>query len=205
LPGSIQAHAPFVARTYWRAANLRGHLAWLAVAGLAILPQLAGGLEAWRLERYLAVTEPWRLLTAHLAHVSWLHLALNLAGGALIWTLVGTALTVRQWALLFLFCAFGVDLGLLVFSPSIEWYAGLSGVLHGLLAAGALAGLHRNPVLGILLLTGLALKLLVEQAGPALAPGIAPIGAPVVVGAHLYGALSGIVGVLALRLCRNLT
>lgn len=184
-------------------ANLRPLLAWAAVvAGVAVLLQLAGGPEAWRVERGLAAAEPWRLLAAHLVHVGWVHLGLNLAGLALVFALVGTALGPGQWTFVFLCCVLGIDLGLLLLSPGIEWYAGLSGVLHGLLAAGALAALGRSPVTGGLLLGGLALKLWLEQAGSP-GPGTALIGAPVVAEAHLYGTLAGAGAWLVLSPCRS--
>lgn len=184
-------------------ANLRPLLSWAAaVAGVAILLQLAGGPEAWRLERGLAAAEPWRLLAGHLVHVGWVHLGLNLAGLALVLALTGTALSPGQWTFVFLCCALGIDLGLLLRSPGIEWYAGLSGVLHGLLAAGALALLGRSPGTGGLLLGGLALKLWLEQAGSP-GPATALVGAPVVAEAHLYGALSGAGAWLVLMACRN--
>ncbi len=173
----------------------------LAVVALAVLLQAAGGAETWRLERSLVASEPWRVATGQLVHLGWLHLALNLAGLGIIWALFGRILSVRQWLTTILACAAGVSLGLLCFSPDLEWYVGLSGVLHGLLAAAALVQLLRRPDRMIVaLLVGLAAKLGWEQwtgGDPATAR---LIGGAVVADAHLYGALTGAAwgGLLAL-------
>jgi rhomboid family GlyGly-CTERM serine protease len=175
----------------------------LVVAGAAFVLQAAGGPSAWRLERGLVLAEPWRLVTGHLVHLGWPHLAMNLAGAALVWLLLGHAFTAGQWSMLMFACIAGVDMGLLWLSPGVEWYAGFSGVLHGLLAAGAVASLARTPAMAGLLLTGLALKLVLEQQGAGLAGTARLIGAPVIVDAHLYGALAGAAGALLLRTWRS--
>lgn len=182
---------------------LRLALPLLLVAVLAVGLQLAGGPAAWRLERALWPAEPWRLLSAHLVHLGWAHFAMNLAGTVLGWWLVGRAFTARQWAGIAAGCVVGIDLGLLWLSPGIDWYAGFSGVLHGLLAAGAAASLTRAPVMAGTLLAGLAVKLVLEQHGAGLAGTAHLIGAPVVVDAHLYGALAGAAGALLLRTWRS--
>src|SRR5688500_20235213 len=59
--------------------------------------------------------------------------------------------------------AAAIDLGLYALEPQVLWYVGLSGVLHGYVAAGALALLVRRDTLGVVLAIGLAAKLLFEQ------------------------------------------
>ncbi len=147
--------------------------------------------------------EPWRLVTAHLVHLAWSHLLMNLAGAALVWFLVGRAFTAGQWAWVMLGCVAGIDLGLLAFSPGIAWYAGFSGVLHGVVAAGAVASLSSAPRMALALLVGLVVKLGLEQLGLGTTGTAQLIGAPVVVDAHLYGALVGLAGALLLRTWRN--
>lgn len=173
------------------------------LALLACALQVIGGPEAWRLERALVFVEPWRLVTGHLVHVGWAHLLMNLAGAALVGFLVGHAFTAGQWAWVMLGCVAGIDLGLLAFSPGIAWYAGFSGVLHGLVAAGAVASFARAPGTALALLAGLGVKLALEQQAAGLAGTAQLIGAPVVVDAHLYGALAGLAGALLLRTWRN--
>jgi rhomboid family GlyGly-CTERM serine protease len=85
----------------------------------------------------------------------------------------------------------GIDLGLWFFDPDLDWYVGLSGVLHGILIAGAFVGMRRGSVeaaaLGVLVVG----KIIWEQlSGPL--PGSASLaGGSVVVNAHLYGAIAG--------------
>lgn len=87
--------------------------------------------------------------------------------------------------------------GLLVFNPDIAWYAGLSGLLHGLLALHALLDLPRHRLLSASLLVGLGLKLAYElTAGPS-ATVAQLIGAPVIVMAHVYGSIAGLAVALA--------
>lgn len=164
----------------------------LAIAALAVLLQVAGGAEAWRLERAFVATEPWRLVTGHFVHLGWPHLALNLAGFGIVWALFGRALSARQWLATMLVCAAGVSLGLLWLSPGLEWYVGLSGTLHGLLAAAVLRQLLRRPdLVSTMLLLGFVAKLGWEQWAGGDPDTARLIGDAVVVDAHLYGALTG--------------
>jgi rhomboid family GlyGly-CTERM serine protease len=163
----------------------------LSLTLAALLAQAFGSLEVLRLERGLWLEQPWRLVTGQLMHLGWSHLAMNLVGLAIVWLILDRHLSARQWWLTVLICGVGVNLGLLVFSPTVDWYVGLSGVLHGLLAAGALAGLKRQPTL-VLLLIGLTAKLAWEQF-TGQDPGTAQlIGGAVIVDAHLYGAVAGV-------------
>ena len=165
----------------------------LLVLALAVL--LLAGDEPARALRYQRAAvldgEWWRLLSAHLVHLGWAHLWLNLAGLLLVWLLFGPRLRPVAWLAVFLLSALGTGLGLFWFSPGLDWYVGLSGVLHGLFVAGALAECRFEPRMGGLLLVLLAVKLAWEQFMGA-TPGTAEmIGAAVVVDAHLYGAVSG--------------
>ena len=92
----------------------------------------------------------------------------------------------------------GVDAGLWLLSSTTQWYVGSSGVLHGVLAAGACAHLRRGEPDGWILALFLVGKLVYEQTLGAL-----PLttGGAVIVDAHLYGAVSGALAVLCLRAC----
>jgi rhomboid family GlyGly-CTERM serine protease len=174
----------------------------LVLALAALFAQSLGSLEALRLERGLWLEQPWRLITGQLMHLGWTHLAMNLAGLGVVWLILARHLPTWQWWLTVLICGAGVNLGLLAFSTSIDWYVGLSGLLHGLLAAGALAGLGREPLAAWVLVL-LGIKLLLEQfTGHAPLTG-AMIGASVIVDAHLYGALAGLLLASLWRLMRR--
>lgn len=169
----------------------------IALALLSTALQAAGLAEGLRYERTaLAAGEWWRLLGAHLVHLGPAHLALNLAGLALVALLVGRCWAAVPWLGLLLASALTTTAGLWWFAPGVGWYVGLSGVLHGLLAAGAARALVRGPERGFhaLLLALLALKLGWEQYAGAL-PGAAAIsGGTVIVDAHLFGTLGGLLG-----------
>lgn len=158
---------------------------------------LAGALRYQRAE--ILHGQLWRLLSGHLLHLGGAHLLLNLCGLGLVWALFARELSgLVGWRVL-LCSALGVSLGLLLFDPDLVWYVGLSGVLHGLFAAGAVRLWRERPTEAALMLTVLAGKLLWEQLlGPL--PGTSAVaGGPVVVDAHLFGALGGCLGALMKR------
>ena len=103
----------------------RIHLHWgtwrypVVVSGLAVLAAVGGDFarEALAYDReQVAAGELWRLVTAHVVHLGWSHLLLNLAGLWLAWYLVSSCLSLRQWLLV---------LAVPAASPSL---AGLEGV-----------------------------------------------------------------------------
>ena len=164
------------------------------LAGLSVLLALGGETArlALRYEKPAAWSgEYWRLLTGHLVHASAAHLLLNVIGVGLIAALFPRDYSPRQWVLIFLGRAITIDLGFVLFEPQLLWYVGLSGVLHGALGAGAIAWWQHETRPLALALTGiLAGKLSWEQWHGAL-----PLSGdmPVIVDAHLYGAVGGLV------------
>jgi len=142
----------------------------------------------------------WRLLTAHLAHVGWLHLAVNMAG-LLVWVaLAGHMESLKTLLSGMLVTALAVTLGLLWLNPNVGWYLGFSGVLHGLFAMTAMRLLFRREWLaGFSLAAALAFKLLWEQQHGSLGTERL-IGAPVLVDSHLYATVAGAVWALAMAL-----
>jgi rhomboid family GlyGly-CTERM serine protease len=157
-----------------------------------VLLSLSGesGRLALRYEREAVLQgEYWRLLTGHLVHGSTRHLILNAAGLALIAALFPRDYSWRAWLLIGLLSLLAIDLGFVFYEPQLLWYVGLSGVLHGALAAGAIAWWRHEPKLLALVLSAILVgKLAWEQWHGAL-----PLSGdlPVVVDAHLYGALGG--------------
>ncbi|GBE11486.1 rhomboid family protein [bacterium BMS3Bbin12] len=137
--------------------------------------------------------EVWRLITGNLVHLNWPHLLLNLAGLVLIWVLLAREWSFRFWCAAFLICALAVGGGLFAFDPALQWYVGLSGVLHGLFVIALLTEPHLRWFERVGLLAALAAKIAWEQFhGPT--PGVTElIHGAVVVQAHLYGALGGAV------------
>jgi rhomboid family GlyGly-CTERM serine protease len=135
--------------------------------------------------------EWWRLVTGHLVHGTTVHLDWNLAGLALVWVAFGTRLGGRAWTAAFLAAALGTGLGVLAFAPEVGAMLGLSGVLHGLMAAGAIAAVRAGERLGWAFIALLALKLAWEQLAGASPATEALLGGAIAVDAHLYGSLAG--------------
>jgi rhomboid family GlyGly-CTERM serine protease len=136
--------------------------------------------------------EYWRLLSGHFAHLTALHLAMNLAGLWLVWFLVGSRGSLLAWLAVIALIVAGIDAGFWILNPNLLWYVGLSGLLHGLIVAGAVAGLGHERIESIVILAGVFGKVIYEQVGGAV-PGTEFLsGGPVVTDAHMYGAITGI-------------
>jgi len=159
------------------------------------------GKELLRYDRvWIGQGEAWRMLSGHFTHLGWSHLALNSAGLLLIWFLIGGSYAIRAWALIVLVTVATIDIAFWFWSPELYWYVGMSGLLHGLLVAGLIPGLRSmDTETGILILL-LAAKIGYEQlAGPVPGSQITS-GGPVVVDAHLYGALGGVLGAALVKI-----
>jgi len=189
--------------------------AWGAFAVLLGLLALAGwGLPRAALDWQpaLALTQPWRTLTAIGVHYSGLHLLANLAGAAAVGTLgiaarapLGAAWAwAAAWPL--------TQLGLLL-EPALTHYGGLSGVLHAGVAVIAVVLLWRaNPPgptpepmstrrwVGLALLAGLVGKVLLEA--PWGAPLRYPAGLDIAVAplAHASGLVCGLLCAIVAQL-----
>lgn len=174
--------------------RLRNWLAICVILGVCVA-LAAGGDELRELGRYqrdaLENGQYWRLVTGHLVHLGWGHLWPNLAALVVIGALFDGLFRNADWWRVGVASAAAIDLGLYVLDPDVLWYVGLSGVLHGLVAAGALALCFGRQKLGIVLATGLCAKLAFEQFAGPVPFTAAAVGGPVVVAAHLYGAAGG--------------
>ncbi|MGF1548306.1 MAG: rhombosortase [Thiotrichales bacterium] len=184
-----------------RAANL-----WLLLAAMlcAIAVQALGFDEAWRFDRdYVSQGRLWLLLSGNFAHLGWNHLWLNLAGLALVGVLFSDSYRWWQWLAIGFVSCIAVTGGLWYFDPEWRWYVGLSGALHGLFVAGAIRLLPAERNFALILILGIAIKLGYEQiVGPS--PGTAELaGGPVVVDAHLFGAIGGAIAAVALWFWRD--
>lgn len=186
----------------FRAVARDHRLAALAAAAAAlVVPALVGprAVLALRYERHaLAAGEWWRLLTCHLVHFDARHLALNLAGLGLLWWLYAADARPRDWLVVALAAALAVGGGLYLLAPGVGWYLGLSGVLHGGWAAAAVFAWRRWRTEALVAGALLAAKLAAEQlVGPL--TGALDATLPVIVAAHLYGALGGLAAAAVLR------
>jgi rhomboid family GlyGly-CTERM serine protease len=191
-PGSQPAnasHGSTLAGNYWLLGLLLALL--VAVAALVSDPILGtSGQLALRYQRDSVLAgEYYRLLTGHFVHGSFQHWALNLGGLMLIAALFPRDYTWKQWLWVLVSSIVLIDIGFVFYQPQLMWYVGFSGVLHGALAAGAIAWWRsESTLLASALSVILIAKLSWEQWHGAL-----PLSGdlPVVVDAHLYGAIGG--------------
>lgn len=167
----------------------------LAIAGASLCAAALGGAgRLWlRWDREaIAAGEWWRLATGHFVHLNLGHLALNLAGLALVWVLAGGRYRPLGWWLVVALSLALLDAGFWYLDPNLAWYVGLSGLLHGLLLAGTVDRLREAPLESTVLTLLVSAKLVYEQYAGPLPGSEASTGGPVVVNAHLYGAIAGI-------------
>lgn len=142
--------------------------------------------------------EVWRVLTAHFIHLDWIHLFLNLSGLWVIWWIVGPSLKEYQWAMVIVILSVAVSMGLILWSPSIMWYVGMSGILYGMLITGLIAGTQNVFSMNLFLFILVIIKIILEQTDVTMS--LLNISSSiVVVDAHLYGAVVGLLCGVILR------
>ena len=189
-----------IQKNHWR--NLRY---WYVPLGIAIVSAAIAlfGAEAHyglRYDRFAIEGGAfWRLITGHFVHLGTQHLVLNLAGLVLVWLLVGRQYTMRQWGLVILISLVIINFGFWYLDPALEWYVGLSGLLHGLLVAGALTSYRDMPVEALVILATVSAKVIYEQMVGPMPGSESTAGGDVVVNAHLYGAIGGLLSGLIVR------
>ena len=139
----------------------------------------------------LIAGEWWRIFSGHFVHLSWQHLLMNIAGLWLIIWLAKNRLTTAEWLITLLSSSLFISLALLFFS-NLDWYVGFSGILHGFLILVAYRLITHREFEGWFLLLFAVTKIGWEQwqgAPPELEQ---LIGGNVIIDAHLYGAVAGI-------------
>ena len=145
----------------------------------------------------------WRLLTAPVVHLGWIHMLLNVTGLMLVFSLFWERVSISTWLIGVIGCSLGTSIGLLIFSPNVDWCVGMSGMLHGLLALGIIASLDKDRwlacIAGLLLLA----KLLSELTCGPMPSTEKIIGNAVVTEAHLYGIISGVTISMIRKLVAN--
>lgn len=174
----------------------------LVVLAVLALQFLSPG-EWLEYRRALAFSEPWRLLTAHFVHLSFLHALLNGVALMLLGRLFGERLRPAGfWTILF-GAPVAISLAFWLVLPGLHWYRGLSDVLHSIYFAGCVVWIAATtgrarwlPIAALLLGT---LKVLVEQPWDSSFPVHPLLRVAVVPQAHLIGAIVGAAAGLVLR------
>jgi rhomboid family GlyGly-CTERM serine protease len=184
------------AHSWFRSANCDARYGAALLVVLALIVALSATGE-WGRTRLaydrdaLTHYQWWRLISAHLVHLSWRHALLNGAGLGVLWALFAREFTPWRWLWIVGLSGLAIDLGLWFLHPSVDWYVGGSGVLHGAWAAGACAAYRRGEGMGAVTMLLLVIKLIYEQqSGSSVFEGDLPL----VPAAHLLGALGGLCG-----------
>ncbi|PSW21000.1 rhombosortase [Photobacterium sanctipauli] len=139
--------------------------------------------------------EAWRLLTGNFTHTNWPHMIMNSLALAIITFIFRRNLKLSQLTGFVVFSA--AFIGSALWFSSTTWYAGLSGVLHGLFALGAIKDIQSKDKLGWALLVGVIVKVVWEQYSGGSASSARLIDARVAVEAHLLGVVSALLYTLA--------
>lgn len=157
-------------------------------------------LQLMDLERTLFLQgEVWRFLTCHLVHISFKHYWVDLAATAALGVIYEPDLK-RHWTGIFFACAVTISVMFLTCIPRLEYYRGLSGISHGLFAAGMMIEwYHTRPkslrrMLFYCVATGFVGKVVYETVSGnflwGMSQDVAVMGNPIPE-AHLTGMLTG--------------
>jgi rhomboid family GlyGly-CTERM serine protease len=145
--------------------------------------------------------QPWRVFSAHFVHLNWEHAVVNVAAWIMVARLFSTELTSGRHLAVIAVSALGVSAWLAWIHPEIAWYRGLSGVLHGIFFAGAIAWTiaamrladkdKTSLFLSIALIAVGWAKVIAEQPAGSAMPYAEWLDAAIVPQAHLAGSIIG--------------
>ena len=142
----------------------------------------------------IEVGQWWRFLTGNFIHLSWRHFAMNAVALIVIILLFANILRPIPLFVVLILSSLAVTTGLWLFSPTVYWYVGLSGALHGtLIVLLVLDYLANKNIMDIVLMLLMLAKLVWEFFLGPLPGSESTAGGPVVVIAHLYGAIAGFI------------
>jgi len=170
---------------------------------VVLAAQLFLPAELLEYRRALAAKEPWRLFTGHFVHLSFLHALLNCVALLLLDRLFADRLKSRELFAILGLAPILISLVFWLVLPELQWYRGLSGVLHAVYFAGCVAWMASStgrarwlPVAALVVGT---LKVLVEQPWDASFPVHEVLRIAVVPQSHLIGAIAGMAAGLLIR------
>jgi len=137
--------------------------------------------------------EWWRLVTNSLVHTNLFHLIMNLLGLLLILFIFMPTFKQAPLFSLFIFNTIFISFCLYYLESHRLIYVGLSGTLHGLFSYAVCRDILRKDKWGIVVALLGVLKIIGEQYFDTAHTTSQLINAPVLVNAHLYGAMAGVI------------
>jgi len=141
--------------------------------------------------------QPWTLVTTHLVHLNMQHLWVNVAALLIISIIFSSYYSTRIFLNVFIICAICASAFPLFLGTPIS-FVGLSGLLHGLYAYGAVHTLKTNRYFGALMLALLVFKLAWDLYNAN--QSVAWLdGATVAYWAHIGGAFGGVLAIPLLK------
>jgi len=169
------------------------HIIWLLLFLISCTLQAFDWVDSWRFNRNLVEQgDVWLLLSGHIVHLNWSHWLLNMAGLAIVAFFFSPYASLKQWLLVIMVSAVIISAGIWWWVLDVDYYVGLSGILHGLFLYGALREIRFYPVSGYVLTAVLFAKLLWEFFYGALPGSEDMAGGRVLTESHLLGAIGGI-------------
>ena len=146
-----------------------------------------------RYERDLMVSEPWRAITHAVIHLNFNHMLLNVTAIICLYFLFSPVFESPLWLVALAFCSAISATGMYWFSNDVDWCVGLSGGLHGFFIYAVIcARAHWLWILAIVAkIIDEQFHLLAQFEWSALSSQL--INGDVVVDAHLWGALGGLI------------
>ena len=178
----------------------RAEVIAIAIALLMLVLQAVPDLAVLEYRNTNSIAEPWRWLTGHFVHVNWQHALINAVALWVVARLFAPDLRPSRQLCALLSTALAISACLALIYPTIAWYRGLSGALHGLFFAGSTLWLinakprrFQQLWLPLALFFGGWIKVALEQPSGATTPYAEWLGAGVVPQAHLVGAACGTV------------
>jgi len=183
-------------------------LIWLFIALPAVLIECLDILQLvdLRFQRTLILNgEWWRLVTGHLDHLGWVHFGLNALFLALVLMIFEPLQRIIFTLGVWLSSVIAISLCLLLFSPELIWYVGLSSSLYSLLIIGIILDVRHSLFVRTAVAVLVFTKVWFEQ-GDQLPWVSQIISGPIAEASHLYGVTIGfltVVVILGINRFRN--
>jgi len=179
----------------------------LIVVILCVLAQISllSGTDVFQYSRAeIDKGQWWRFITGNIVHLSWRHLAMNVLALVAILALYPNTLKVKSYFAMLLLSGVSVTLGIWIFSKEIYWYVGLSGALHGLLITLIIIDyVMSKSRISIALALVIIAKLVWEGLMGPVPGSAANAGGPIVIEAHFYGFVGGLLIALSMLMLRK--